>query len=865
MTVDSTTTTAPPAWWARPLCWPVFHPRLALVCAAAVCTVAALLVSRLRPEPTIDSMFPEHAPASRALSRVMHGFGAAEELLILASLPPDAPQPPDTDRLLAFAGRLDETIKQSPTASALCGGVDYRVDSEMRRFFERELVPAGLFYLTDAQLAEAKQRLSPAGMREQIARDEAAVATPGPGGAAITKLLLKDPLRLHEFVLDRLAGSRPLKTYENSEAYLTPDGRSLLVRVRGVRPPSDIDYAKQFNGEIHAAADRANTDHLTLDYAGSYPIAVASEKAIRHDMVISITSSVVLLQLLFVVAYRKPIRLFAMAFFPVALGVLLGFAGNSLVQSTLTPMTAVIGAILAGLAIDYSVYLISDYEAHRRTGSPPRDAAVQTVRAVTPPVFTAWLTTAIGFVAVGRSSIPAIRDFARIGTLGLTGAFAAALLLLPAVLALVDRRSAEEAARRPQMRLRTLPLLSVIARHRRAFVAGSVLLLLASAVVLATSREGVLPLERDLTTMHPRPNAALDAQRRIAERFGTSPDALLLYLEADSPEQLVTLAHAARLRLADPEVRRRGGLTGTFGLADLLPDPRQADSRRAALRDLDPAKVTADFRAAIDASSFNPAAYEPYAEFLTTLLTREKPPGVAELLNYASLARNLLPSAAVASRTVPTEAVMLVFVSTSLDNQAEREAAIEAVRGATRDLPGATLTGLGVVGYDAGAIIHRDLPRLIGVAAVAVAAYLLLYFRSVTAAVLAALPMALGLLVLLAAARLADQRLNLVNLIAAPLLVGVDVDYGIFLVSLATSRRDFTRRTLAERLDSGCYAVLVCASAALLGFGSLYFTSVPAVQSLGFAVGVGITASLVLTLFLRLPLLFAATPETSGD
>src|SRR5207244_11097473 len=101
---------------------------------------------------------------------------------------------------------------------------------------------------------------------------------------------------------------------------------------------------------------------------------------------------------------------------------------------------------------------------------------------------------------------------------------------------------------------------------------------------------------------------------------------------------------------------------------------------------------------------------------------------------------------------------------------------------------------------------------------------------------------------------------NPVNLMPAPRLIGVDLDYGTFLVSLATSRTDFTRPTLAARIDSGCYAVIVCASAALLGFGSLYFTSVPAVQSLGFAVGVGIAASLAFTLFLRLPLLFAATP-----
>jgi len=409
------------------------------------------------------------------------------------------------------------------------------------------------------------------------------------------------------------------------------------------------------------------------------------------------------------------------------------------------------------------------------------------------------------------------------------------------------------------MRLSTRPLLERIARHRRGFVGLSLALLILSALVLVTSREGVLPLENDLTAMHPRPNPALDAQRRISERFGSSPDALLLHVRAKSPEELVTLSHATRNRLAATDVRRRGDITGTFGLADLLPDPARVGVIIEKIKDLDPAKVAADFRSAIDQSSFAPEPYRPYAEFLQTVLTRKQVPTLADLMNYPSLARNLLPSAAVQTRTPPTEALMLVFVEKPLDKQADRAAAILAIRGATADLAGVTLTGMGVIGHDVEAITHHDLPRLIGIAAAVVAAYLLLFFRNVRSALLAVLPMLGGLLILLAAARLADQRLNIVNLIAAPLLIGVDVDYGIFLVSLASSRKDFTRATLARRLDSGAYAVVVCAASALLGFGSLYFTSVPAIQSLGFAVGVGIAASLALTLFLRLPLLFANT------
>ncbi len=852
--------------WQKLVCWPIATPAAALLVALLVCALAAVGVSRLRPEPSLDGMFANDNPASHALLRVLHHFSAAEEMLLLVSQPAatsESSSPsPEPQRLLAFAERLESAVRASADVSAMCPAMSYRVDPETRRFFEKELVPAGLFYLSNDAVAAARERLTPQGMAQQIARNESLMAVPGPAAQVLAKISLQDPLRLHEFILDRLVGQKPFQTYQNSEAFLSADGRNLLIRLGGARPPSEIEFSKAFTAAITLLAAKVNTDNLDLQFAGAYPIATESERAIRRDMSASITGSVVFLQLLFLLMYRKPLRLFLLAFAPVAMGVLLAFGASSIFQSTLTPITGVIGAILAGLAIDYSVYLISDYEAHRKRGLTPQDAARETVLAVTPALFAAWFTSLIGFVAIGWSSVPAIRDFAWLGSMGLSGAFFCALMLLPATLALVDRRKTTETARRPQMRLRTLPLLMLIARYRWWLVATSVLVLLGSGLVLALSPEGPLPIEQDMTVLHPRPNPALEAQQQIGKRFGTSPDSLLLYLKADSPETLVTLAHAARQRLSNPQVRREGGISGSFGLADLLPDPQVVPKRLDALRSLDAAKVVSDFRAAINASAFDPEAYHGYAEFLQTLLTRQSPPTMTSLLDYPSLARNLLPANAIATHTPPTESIMLVFVKKSLDQQADRRAAIESVRGAVADLPGATLTGISVIAYDTEGIIHRDLPRLIGFAGLAVVLYLLIHFRRVGATCLAILPMAASLLVLLAVARLTDHRLNMVNLIAAPLLIGIDVDYGIFLVSLGVSCAGMTRRQLAERIDSGCYAVLVCAGSALLGFGSLYFTSVPAIQSLGFAVGVGIAASLGFTLLFRLPLLFAAaSPE----
>src|SRR5207249_3121229 len=112
---------------------------------------------------------------------------------------------------------------------------------------------------------------------------------------------------------------------------------------------------------------RVNEDHLQLDISGGYAIAATSERAIRHDMIVAVIGSVVFLGGLFAIAYRRPIQFFAMAFVPVAIGVWYGFGAYRLANTTLTPLTAVIGGILAGMGIDYPVHYLSQFQASQMT------------------------------------------------------------------------------------------------------------------------------------------------------------------------------------------------------------------------------------------------------------------------------------------------------------------------------------------------------------------------------------------------------------------------------------------------------------------------------------------------------------------
>ena len=139
-----------------------------------------------------------------------------------------------------------------------------------------------------------------------------------------------------------------------------------------------------------------------------------------------------------------------------------------------------------------------------------------------------------------------------------------------------------------------------------------------------------------------------------------------------------------------------------------------------------------------------------------------------------------------------------------------------------------------------------------GLSALAVILVVLwLDFRSVKHALLAALPLAVGLLQTLGLMGLGGIDLNPANLIGIPLLLGIAVDYGVHIVHDALERPG-PYRISASTANS----VLVDALTTILGFGALMVASHRGLESLGRVLTLGVTTCTVTSLVF-LPALLA--------
>jgi predicted RND superfamily exporter protein len=112
-------------------------------------------------------------------------------------------------------------------------------------------------------------------------------------------------------------------------------------------------------------------------------------------------------------------------------------------------------------------------------------------------------------------------------------------------------------------------------------------------------------------------------------------------------------------------------------------------------------------------------------------------------------------------------------------------------------------------------------------------------FRQPKKILLALVPVVTGLIAMLGIMGLLGIDFNQFNIVATILIIGLCVDYGIFMVCKVTEGSDHA----ADR------AVLVSGLTTLAGFGSLVLARHPAMHSIGVTVllgiGFGITAALL--------------------
>jgi predicted exporter len=159
---------------------------------------------------------------------------------------------------------------------------------------------------------------------------------------------------------------------------------------------------------------------------------------------------------------------------------------------------------------------------------------------------------------------------------------------------------------------------------------------------------------------------------------------------------------------------------------------------------------------------------------------------------------------------------------------------------------GALLSSWDLLGSTTLKRVQSKMWRLVTPMVILVLASLWFAFGRPTEIILGAAVLCMSGLILLATMSLTGWTWNLMNMMAAPLILGTGVDYTIF-IQLALRRHGGDLRAVRHSVGR---ALMLCGATAVTGFASLGMSSNPGMASLGRVCAVGICANVLISVFL---------------
>lgn len=517
----------------------------------------------------------------------------------------------------------------------------------------------------------------------------------------------------------------------------------------------------------------------------------AAAQASRETSLIG-TGSMIAVLLLTWLCFRSlsPILLVALS---LVVGCAVALSVTALAFERIHLLTLVFGASLVGVAEDYGIHYFA-----ARQGRPASERFA-VLRSILPGLLMALSTSVLAYLALGLAPFPGLQQMALFSAVGLIAAFLTVLCWYP----WLDRRP-----------LPPTRLANWLAQHLPRWPRWrNTRLTWAVAIAgLFFTIAGLLQLDSrdELRQLQSAPPALIADQTRITKLLGLTSPAQFFLVEGADAQEVLAREEALKPRL--DSLRASAQLHGYRAVSDWVPSRAQqaADAQRVA--DAEARAITAVARTTgavpetatrvfvpleLESWLAGPAAATVRAQWLPALHE-----GAASVITLSGVERAHLPALAAAATGLPG----VSFI--------DRSAEMAELMARYRNLMGLLL--------------------LAGFAAVW-GALALRYGRKSWRAVA---PTALGALLTLAIFGWVGQPFSLFTVLALALLLGMGVDYGIFLLEHPNDGKAWL-------------AVALAGVSTLLAFGLLGLSETPALHAFGLTMAVGEVLIWLLTPALR--------------
>ena len=630
-----------------------------------------------------------------------------------------------------------------------------------------------------------RDRLLTAGQRDRLqtasgpALAQAALdALHQPGPATRLSDWTADPLGLWPQWWAERAGAFRAQP-RDGELSLSADGSEWAVLIYEIPNPAFSLDGEEIYGQAitagRAAATAAVPQARTL--AAGIPLHAEAAAARANFEANTIGwGSLAAVLLLVALAFRslRPIILVGLS---LLIGCGVAVSATAWVFGQVHLMTLVFGASLIGVAEDYGIHYFTARQ------SQPTAAPRKLIRHLLPGLVLALATSVLGYLMLGLAPFPGLRQMALFSAVGLVATFVTVVCWFP----LLDAGTAKSSRFSDLIAASLAPWPRL--RWSKASMAAGGALALIGALGLAQLRS-----DDGLRQLQSSPTPLMQAQREVGRLLDVASPIQFYVVHGDSAEQVLEREEALKARLA--------GWAGWHALSDWVPS-QQRQRADARLTEGVETRVIAAVNQALD-EDLRRATFAP----APLTLERWLADAVSAPARHLWLGRLEGGFASVVMLRSLNDPALLPRLATAADGLPgvrwiDKTAEISSLLGRYR----VSMTWLLLLSH--GVVL------------------LTLWLRYRRGAWRAWLPTVIASALTLALLGWIGQPLQLFNVLALALLLGVGVDYGIFL--------------LEHQGDGSAWlAVVIGGATTWLSFGLLALSSTPALRSFGLTLAIGL-------------------------
>ncbi|MEX2118584.1 MAG: MMPL family transporter [Pirellulales bacterium] len=648
----------------------------------------------------------------------------------------------------------------------------------------------------------------------------------------------------------------------NAEYLLTKDGTLGFVLLRLAAGDEGFARNSQATDALRELVAQANARHPETR-VGLTGLPIMENDEMRSSQTSMYWASLLSLSAvacLFVAGFGG-VRHALLANLVLLMGIAWSFGYLTLAVGHLNILSMSFTVTLIGIGIDYGVYYVARYLQVRAQAASTKEALLATTAGIGPAILTGAITTAIAFFAAGFTDFTGIAELGIIAGGGILLCALAELMVLPAVIMLVDQGGLAQRIPEP---LAVHAWIAPLFQKPRLLLASTMLF-----TVVVSLGTGSLWYDHNLLNLQAVGLESVELERKLLAEANQSVwyalsiadsreellarKAALLQLESvERTEEIVSLLpvdHAVKRpiierigrRLADlPErpplipVDRPDHLGRVLGQAQELLTGEAASNR--AERELEQTRDALRRLSLADCYTLISQFQQQMAGDLLSRLYALRSMANPEPPQLTDLPGSLV------DRFVGHNGRHLLKIY-GRGNIWDMEALSKFVHEVRSVDPRAT--GNPLQAYEASLDMKSSFEEAAGYALLVIVVVLLIDLRSLRYALLAALPLALGVLQLFGLLGILDIPLNPANMIALPLILGIGIDYGVHIIHEYRDQQGRYRMSPATAV-----AVLVDALTTIVGFGSLMIASHQGLESLGRVLTIGVTCCLFTSLIM---------------